>query len=124
MTDQPARRPLVERIDLALRTTPATGHTLAPGEEKFDHHPAPGEPGHSYTYTCALCRNDTEALTHALVTVFADELKNAEAAITRVRTAAQAGPPSGASVPGEWENGWDAAMETITRALDSKEPTP
>lgn len=164
MTDQPARRPLVERIDLALRTTPATGHTLAPGEEKFDHHPAPGGRGHSYTYTCALCRNDTEALTHALITVVTDELKadwsryrgrvlqeawealrDAEsgplidgmrvvndlldkqlagepslAALARVRNAVEAGPPSEASVPGEWENGWDAAMEAVTRALEAQ----
>lgn len=75
MTEQAARHPLVERIDLALRATPATGHTLTPGQEKFDHHPRPGEKGHSYTYTCALCRNDTEALTKALITVFTDELK-------------------------------------------------
>lgn len=69
------RHPLIERIDLALRTTPSTGHTHTPGQEKFDHHPAPGERGHNYTYTCALCRNDTEALTKALISVFTDELK-------------------------------------------------
>ncbi len=66
---------LKARIDLALRTTPATGQTHKPGEEKWDHHPRPGEKGHNYTYTCALCRNDTEALTSALIRVCTDELK-------------------------------------------------
>ncbi|MFD8384322.1 hypothetical protein ACFV2X_38370 [Streptomyces sp. NPDC059679] len=75
MPDRTARHPLIERIDLALRTTPSTGNTHTPGQEKFDHHPRPGEKGHRYTYTCALCRSDTEALAKALVTVFTDELK-------------------------------------------------
>lgn len=54
-------------LDHALRTTPSTGNTHKPGEEKQDHHPAPGEQGHNYTYTCALCRNDTDALLTALM---------------------------------------------------------
>lgn len=45
---------LRDRIDLALRTTPVTGHTHKRGQERFDHHPKPGEKGHTYTYTCAL----------------------------------------------------------------------
>lgn len=261
MTGQTLR----DRIDLALRTTPATGHTHTPGQEHRDHHPKPGEKGHTYTYTCALCRNDTEALRKALLHVLADalradwaqyrarvlqevweafrdadggplltpmniindlvesplagepsladqltdreqrygflerraerqsqRLKDAEeklaefegivAAVTegkrigrpltasdvmvahevtrkelagaldaglhlnwpqlveearrshdanaawmadvqRVKEAAEAGPPSDTAVPGEWESGWDAAMEAITRALENKEPT-
>lgn len=74
MTDQPALT-LKDRIDWALRTTPATGPTHKPGEEKWDHHPKPGEQGHRYTYTCALCRNDTDALTKALLHVLADALQ-------------------------------------------------
>lgn len=65
MTGQTLR----DRIDLALRTTPATGHTHTPGQEHRDHHPKPGEKGHTYTYTCALCRNNTEALRKALLHV-------------------------------------------------------
>lgn len=48
-------------LDEALRTTPATGHTHQPGEEKWDHHPAPGEQGHNHAHTCALCRGDISA---------------------------------------------------------------
>ncbi len=54
-------------LDEALRTTPSTGNSHKPGEEKWDHHPRPGEQGHKYTYTCALCRNDLDALLPALV---------------------------------------------------------
>ncbi|MEU9703035.1 hypothetical protein [Streptomyces sp. NPDC047981] len=70
---------LRERIDVALRTTPATGHTHKAGQEKWDHHPRPGEKGHTYTYICALCRQDTEALTNALETVLADEVEAEQA---------------------------------------------
>lgn len=42
------------------------------------------------------------------------------AALARVRNAVEAGLPSGASVPGEWENGWDAAMDAVTRALEAQ----
>jgi len=66
---------LRDRIDLALRTTPAAGHTHTPGQERFDHHPKPGEQGHTYTHTCALCRNDTDALRKALLHVLADALR-------------------------------------------------
>ncbi|WP_218108637.1 hypothetical protein, partial [Streptomyces sp. EN23] len=41
----------------------------------------------------------------------------------RVLDAAEAGPPSDTAIPGEWENGWDAAMETVRNALENKEPT-
>lgn len=44
-----------------------------PGEVRPS--PQARQTGHNYTYTCALCRNDTEALTDALLTVFTDELK-------------------------------------------------
>lgn len=87
MTDQPAPT-LTDRIDLALRTTPCAGHTHKPGMEKWDHHPRPGEKGHTYTYTCALCRNDIEALTTALTAVFQTEL---EAEIERIRAAVTEG---------------------------------
>ena len=63
---------LRERIAEALRTTPATGHAHEPGQERFDHHPKPGERGHRYTYTCALCRNDVDALADALLPVVAE----------------------------------------------------
>lgn len=46
-----------------------------------------------------------------------------QADVQRVKDAAEAGPPSGMAIPGEWESGWDAAMEAVTRALENTEPT-
>lgn len=43
--------------------------------------------------------------------------------VQRVKEAAEAGPPSGMAIPGEWENGWDAAMDAVRNALENKEPT-
>ena len=54
---------LTEQLDTALRTTPTSGHVHKPGEERFDHHPAPGEKGHHFTIGCALCTSDVAALT-------------------------------------------------------------
>lgn len=75
-------------LDEALRTTPSTGNTHKPGEEKWDHHPKPGERGHKYTYTCALCRNDMDALLPALVAAVGRvrdaELEQARAEVTRL----------------------------------------
>ncbi|CAM5495047.1 MULTISPECIES: hypothetical protein [Streptomyces] len=66
---------LRQRLVDALVSTPTTGHTHTIGES-WDHHRAPGKPGHDgYSASCALCRNDTDALTKALIGVFVDELK-------------------------------------------------
>lgn len=43
--------------------------------------------------------------------------------LERVRAAADAGPPSGTAIPGEWEGGWDSAMESVRDALDGKNLT-
>lgn len=53
----------------AMRATPATGHTHKPGQEKWDHHPAPGERGHRFLHDCALCCADTDALVGAVLAV-------------------------------------------------------
>ncbi|MFH8813048.1 hypothetical protein ACH4GZ_38615 [Streptomyces hygroscopicus] len=67
---------LRQRLVAALVSTPATGHTHTLGEERWDHHRVPGKPGHDgYSASCALCRNDIEALTKTLITVVIDELK-------------------------------------------------
>lgn len=60
---------LEAQLAAALRTTPTSGHVHKPGEEKFDHHPAPGETGHHFTIGCALCTNDVDALTTAVIGV-------------------------------------------------------
>ncbi|AXE76054.1 hypothetical protein [Streptomyces atratus] len=61
---------LREQIANALRTTPTSGHVHKPGEERYDHHPKnEAERGHTYTYTCALCTRDVDALTAAVVDV-------------------------------------------------------
>lgn len=52
--------------------------------------------------------------------VCADTWKDAE---TRIRQVIDDGPPSGMAIPGEWENGWDAAMDAVRNALENKEPT-
>ncbi|MEW2266945.1 hypothetical protein [Streptomyces sp. NPDC047868] len=46
-----------------------------------------------------------------------------EDATKRIQDVLKGGPSSGAAIGGEWENGWDAAMEAVTRALHDKEPT-
>lgn len=73
-----------QRYARALRTTPATGHTHKPGQEKWDHHPLPGEQGHRYTYTCALCRGDIDALTDAVMAVADAQLAEQAAIDTQV----------------------------------------
>ncbi|MEH0402914.1 hypothetical protein ACFY7V_03745 [[Kitasatospora] papulosa] len=60
---------LTEQLGTALRTTPTSGHVHKPGEERFDHHPAPGETGHHFTIGCALCTSDVTALTSAVLDV-------------------------------------------------------
>lgn len=60
---------LAEQIVGALRRTPTTGHVHKPGEEKFDHHPEPGQKGHHFTIGCALCTSDVTALTAAVLDV-------------------------------------------------------
>lgn len=63
------RDELRTQVAEAIRTTPATGHTHKPGEERFDHHPKPGESGHKFLYTCALCVGDVDALSDAVAAV-------------------------------------------------------
>lgn len=41
-------------------------------------------------------------------------------AVHLVRAVVDAGPPSELAVHGEWEGGWDSAMEAVKKALDSK----
>ncbi|MGW6210972.1 hypothetical protein [Streptomyces sp. NPDC055109] len=50
--------------------------------------------------------------------VFAGLHSSAEQSVDRVITAVEAGPPSGAAVTGEWESGWDCAMEAVRGALE------
>ncbi|MER7047750.1 hypothetical protein [Streptomyces jumonjinensis] len=45
------------------------------------------------------------------------------AAITRVRAVAEAGPTSGTTTPGEWENGYEAACANILAALEETPAT-
>lgn len=40
-----------------------------------------------------------------------------EANVQHVITVTEAGPPSGTVVSGEWESGWDAAMDAVRNAL-------
>jgi hypothetical protein len=54
------------------------------------------------------------------IEIASDTYKDAK---KRVLNVAEAGPPSDTAIPGEWESGWDAAMDAITRALENKEPT-
>lgn len=42
------------------------------------------------------------------------------ATVQVVRALADAGPPSELAVHGEWERGWDSAMEAVRKTLDSK----
>ncbi|MFJ2630887.1 hypothetical protein ACIO6U_02835 [Streptomyces sp. NPDC087422] len=60
---------LRDQIADALRTTPTKGSTYRPGHERFDHHTAPGRPGHTYLHNCALCRGDLDALADAVLAV-------------------------------------------------------
>lgn len=88
---------LRDQLIEALRTAPATGHTYTPGHERFEHHPRSGERGHNYNGTCALCRDDLDALADAAVAVVhrwattvvvereTVRAERAEAAIERVR---------------------------------------
>jgi len=41
--------------------------------------------------------------------------------LTQIRELAAAGPTSGAAIPGEWEFGWDAAMEAVVKLIGDKE---
>lgn len=43
--------------------------------------------------------------------------RDSEATVQRVITAVEDGPPSGMAIEGEWERGWDFAMDAIREAL-------
>jgi hypothetical protein len=43
--------------------------------------------------------------------------ERAEADVQRVIAVTEAGPPSGAAIEGDWERGWDAAMDAVRAAL-------
>jgi hypothetical protein len=52
-----------------------------------------------------------------------ERAEDAEAAIVRVRRLADGGPPSGTVIGGEWESGWDSAMEAVCAALARPAPS-
>ncbi|MET9222374.1 hypothetical protein ABZX65_26920 [Streptomyces sp. NPDC003300] len=62
---------LAHRIAHLLRSTPSAGWTYTPGQEKWDHHKGGGNPGHSYSVTCALCVGDVDALAAAVLPLVA-----------------------------------------------------
>lgn len=43
--------------------------------------------------------------------------RDSEATVQRVIDVTETSPPSGVAIPGEWEGGWDAAMEAVRNAL-------
>jgi hypothetical protein len=49
------------------------------------------------------------------------ELEQAQTAIKRVRDVVDDGPPAGTAPGGEWEGGWDSAMDAARAALDGTE---
>lgn len=69
--------------------------------------------------TLNVLRGCRHLAAHA-IEVASDTYKHAK---KRVLQTAEAGPPGGAAVPGEWEAGWDAAMNAVHHALENKEPT-
>lgn len=69
---------LRDRIAAALRSTPSSGWTYTPGQEKWDHHRRGDQPGHRYSITCALCVGDVYALADAVLPLVAAE-REAEA---------------------------------------------
>lgn len=52
------------------------------------------------------------------------ELRDLRAAVERVRALVDDGPLSGAAVSGEWEGGWNSAMEAIQKTLDKVASVP
>lgn len=52
---------------------------------------------------------------------YACRIEKAEVAINRVRHLTDDGPPAGTGIGGEWEGGWDSAMEAVRAALTPKE---
>jgi hypothetical protein len=52
---------------------------------------------------------------------YACRIQTAEAAITRIRHLTADGPPAGTGIGGEWEGGWDSAMEAVHAALTPQE---
>lgn len=56
--------PSVEELTEIVRGTVATGVVGIPGS---DRHPGPGQKGHKFSYTCALCAGDAEAIARAVI---------------------------------------------------------
>lgn len=128
-----------EQIAEAMRTTPATGHSHKTGEEKWDHHPAPGERGHKYTYTCALCRADVDALADAVLRVpaiaaaleavgehaalkrahvaLAEQAGKDQAAIERFRTRIQSAADEARGSMRDW------LVDALVDSADPREPS-
>jgi hypothetical protein len=48
---------------------------------------------------------------------YAGRAEQAEAVIRRVRDLADDGPPAGTAPGGEWEGGWDSAMDAVKEVL-------
>ncbi|MFJ1733267.1 hypothetical protein [Streptomyces sp. NPDC088254] len=61
-----------------------------------------------------------DAFAHQLAEVASDTYKHAKKRVTDV---IEADPPSDVAGPGEWQNGWDAAMDAVRNTLENKEPT-
>lgn len=59
-------------------------------------------------------------LAYGAIEVAAETFKDAKARLVQV---IDAGPPSDMAIAGEWEFGWDAAMDAVRNALQNKEPT-
>ncbi len=119
LTDQPAAQASYPLTSPEWR--PGEGHERCPfrmstGDGRLQCTFRAGHPPHGHTLN-ATNPGTPEPDAEVTARVFAGLHRSAEKDVSHVIDVIEAGPPSGMAIEGEWENGWNAAMEAVRAAL-------